>query len=74
MTKEQLKAMLAIIKALSDLAEARSRAKDAIAGALSGGIPTHAPIQTDAQADAASLSEIHAWANSWDAALEEPEG
>lgn len=74
MNKEALRELLAVIKALQDLITARNRAKDAIAGALSGGIATHAPIQTDAQADAASLSEIHVWANSWDAALEESEG
>lgn len=74
MTKEQLKELLAIIKALTDLITARNRAKDAIAGALSGGIALHNPITTNAQVDAADLNALHSWATSWEAALEEPEG
>jgi len=62
--QEVLNALNRIDSLLSE-AENRANALDAIAGALAGGIPTHAPIQNEAQVNVATNSELLNWKASW---------
>lgn len=61
----QVRSKLEELIAAVNEAIARQLGKDAIAGALAGGIGLHQPYTQESQLDGATVPQMHDWGNGW---------